>query len=141
MQISNTIIPFAPEVNTIRVADGDTELYFLGRQFRLPKNARGPGYMTFHILFVRNMDFRILVPGFRLMNGRILPPQAKLFRMVFDHFYCGIALRTLIYTGINAFKERLPLDPSIEKATKALGLTPELLVQYNTIKEKEETIL
>lgn len=142
MTIEHTLIPFAPEVNAVRVKNADNELYFLGRQFRAPKGARGTGYMTFHILFVRPPDFRILIPGFRLMGGKIYPPQARLFRQVFDHFHCGIALRAMIHAGVNSFKDRLPLDAEVEKATKPLSLTPELLVRYNRIlEEKEETVL
>lgn len=139
MTVSSVIIPFAPAINAVRVADGDVELYFLGRQFREPKpGSKGAGYMTFHILFVKNTDFRILVPGFRLFAGKIYPPQAKLFRTTFDHFHCGIALRALIYAGVNSFKGGLNLDPDIEKATGPLILTPDLLSRYNTVKQLEE---
>jgi hypothetical protein len=144
MQVSNALVPFAPEVNAVRVTEGDTEMYFLGRQFRQPKTpSKAGGYMTFHILFVKNMDFRILVPGFRLMNGKILPPQAKMYRTTFDHFHCGIALRAMIHAGVNAFKGSLPLDADVERATKPLTLTPDLLVRYNKIidEDKGETIL
>ena len=139
--ISNVIIPFAPAINAVRVADSDVELYFLGIQKR-ESGTKGAAVMTFHILFVKNTDFRILVPGFRLMGGKILPPQAKLYRHTFDHFHCGIALRAMIYAGVNMFKESLPLDADIERATRPLVLTPELLVRYNTVKApQEETIL
>lgn len=143
MNISNVIIPFAPAINAVRVADSDVELYFLGIQKRESKSgSKGPGLMTFHILFVKNMDFRILVPGFRLFGGKIYPPQAKLYRATFDHFHCGIALRSLIWAGVNAFKGDLPLDKNIEKATGPMILTPDLLSRYNTIKStEEETVL
>lgn len=142
MNVSNTVIPFAPEVNALQVAEGDLQLYFLGRQFRAPKNGRGTGYMIFHILFVKDTEFRILVPSFRLMGGKIYPPQARLFRNVFDHFHCGITLRAMIHAGVNSFKDRLPLEPNAEKATGPLVLTPDLLAEYNKITEdKGEVIL
>lgn len=139
MQVTNTIIQFAPAINAVRVADSDVELYFLGIQKREPKSgSKGPGLMTFHILFVKNMDFRILVPGFRLFGGKIYPPQAKMYRATFDHFHCGIALRAMIYEGVNAFKGDLTLDKNIEKATGPMILTPDLLSRYNTVKGLEE---
>lgn len=143
MNITNVVIPFAPAINAVRVSDADVELYFLGIQKREPKSgSKGPGFMTFHILFVKNMDFRILVPGFRLFGGKIYPPQAKVYRATFDHFHCGIALRALIWAGVNAFRGDLPLDQNIEKATGPMVLTPDLLTRYNTIKDTEkETVL
>lgn len=143
MNITNVVIPFAPAINAVRVSDADLELYFLGIQKREPKSgSKGPGLMTFHILFVKNMDFRILVPGFRLCGGKIYPPQAKMYRATFDHFHCGIALRAMIYEGVNAFKGDLPLDKNIERATGPMVLTPDLLSRYNTIKStEEETVL
>ena len=141
MTINNVVIPFAPEINALRVAEGDVELFFLGPQYRPPKSpgSKSGAFMTFHILFVKNMDFRILVPGFRLLGGKIYPPQAKLYRTTFDHFHCGIALRTMIHAGVNVIKDRLSLEADIERATKPLVLTPDLLVRYNTIKRENET--
>ena len=139
MIVTNALIPFAPEINAVRVADGDVEMYFLGRQHRKPKpGSKGAGYMTFHILFVKNMDFRIMVPGFRLFGGKIFPPQAKLFRATFDHFHCGIALRAMIHAGVNVFKGSLPLDADVERATKPLILTPDLLARYNKVVDEEK---
>jgi hypothetical protein len=135
MEVKNVIIPFAPAIIAVRVADGDVELYFLGVQSR--SGAKGP-VMTFHILFVKNMDFRILVPGFRLMGGKIFPPQARVYRATFDHFHCGIALRALIHAGVNAFRGDVPLDQNIEKATGPMILTPDLLSRYNTVKSQDE---
>jgi hypothetical protein len=138
MTITNVVIPFAPEINALRVAEGDVELFFLGPQYRPSKSGTKGAFMTFHILFVKNMDFRILVPGFRLLGGKIYPPQAKLYRTTFDHFHCGIALRTMIHAGVNAFRGDVPLDQNIEKATGPMILTPDLLSRYNTVKSQDE---
>ena len=138
MKIEHVVVPFAPEINSLRVAEGSIELYFLGRQFRTPKNGRGGGYLIFNILFSKGPDFRILIPGFRLIGGKILPPQARLFRQIFDHFYAGKSLRDLIWAGVNSFKDRLPLEPDVERATRALNLTQDTLTRYNKILEEEK---
>lgn len=139
INVRNTLVPFAPEVNAVHCVNRDQELYIIGATKRPSKAGRT--FLTFNVLFVIG-PARLLVPGFRLVGGKIFPPQARLFRQTFDHFHAGVGLRELLYEGVKSIKEDIPLL-DFEAATKPLELTADLIKRYNTkgAVEQEKTVL
>ena len=70
---------------------------------------------------------KVLIPGFRILNGNILPPQSDTDKKhVYSHFFAGNEFRELIYAGVQSYLTSVGKNDILnvyEDATRKFRLT------------------
>lgn len=88
-------LPFGTSIRAHYVVIDNTKIWVFGGKIKGEGKNKDKIYI-FNVFFEIG-GVRLLTVGWRVAGGQIYGPQARVYRKVFDHIYCGASVRGAIY--------------------------------------------